>query len=278
MQKLTKIIGDARNKGAGDTIVLNIVREYLQVLILKAIYQSKYGRGLSFMGGTCLRICYDLKRFSEDLDFALDRKIASYSFKELNGLIALFLRNSNFEVDLQVSNEKIVQKSVIRVSKILHAFGLSRLKEQKIHIRLEVDTNPAKAGDSDRETFFVTKFDEMFPIIKHTDDTLFAGKVCAILNRTYTKGRDFYDLLWYLNRKKEINLRYLNGALKQTGLKRLFKSRDDVIAALEKKISEVKIAYIMKDIGRFLEDPLEETVLRKYPAAFAQAVKIYSGK
>ncbi|MEW6408487.1 MAG: nucleotidyl transferase AbiEii/AbiGii toxin family protein, partial [Patescibacteria group bacterium] len=49
----------------------NILREFLQVLILKTLYGSKYNTALIFMGGTCLRICYDIPRFSEDLDFNL---------------------------------------------------------------------------------------------------------------------------------------------------------------------------------------------------------------
>jgi len=275
MQKLTKIIRDVRGKGANDNAVLNIVREYLQVLILKTIYQSKYGRGLSFMGGTCLRICYDLKRFSEDLDFTLDRSVPNYSFGELNEIIAVFLKNTDFEVDLNISKDKVVQKSFIRLSKILHVFGLSPLHSQKISVKLEVDTNPVAVKDGEIETFFVTKFNEMFPIIKYTEDTMFAGKICAVLNRKYTKGRDFYDLLWYLNRKKKINFDYLNKSFKQAGLKKQFKNYADVLEELKKKIVEVKVSDIMKDIGRFLEDPTEEAVLIKYPAAFSQAVKLF---
>ena len=200
MQNLSKIIKEAKSKSATDNDILNLIREYLQVLILKAIYQSKYGRGLSFMGGTCLRICHDLKRYSEDLDFALDKKIPDYSFQELNKTIVSFLENTDFEVDIKMNDEKIVQKSFIRVSKVLHIFGISPLESQKIHVKLEIDTNPVNVSNKELETFFVNKFNEMFPILKHSDDTLFAGKICAVLNREYTKGRDFYDLLWYFNR------------------------------------------------------------------------------
>lgn len=273
MQKLTKIVTEAKRKGTNDNEILNMIREYLQVLILKAIYQSKYGRGLSFMGGTCLRICYDLKRYSEDLDFALDRGIPSYSFKELNKSIAVFLKNMDFEVDFKVSDDKVVQKSFIRVSGILHGFGLSPLQSQKVHVKLEVDTHPAKVTDQQIETFFVTKFDEMFPILKHKEEIMFAGKICAVLNRAYTKGRDFYDLIWYLNRKAEINVDYLNRLFRQVRLKEQFKDRKAVIKALDKKIENVNTAHIMKDIGRFLEDPSEEAWLKMYPAAFKQAAR-----
>ncbi len=133
MQNLTKLISEARKKSKTDQDILNLIREYLQVMILKAIYQSKYGKSLSFMGGTCLRICYDLKRFSEDLDFALDRKGKKYSFKELSEIIVNFLKNSDFEVDVKVSEDKMVQKAFIRVEKVLHVFGFSPMKSQKIH-------------------------------------------------------------------------------------------------------------------------------------------------
>lgn len=278
MQNLTKLIDEAKKHGADSSKILNLVREYLQVLILKAIYQSKYGGGLSFIGGTCLRICYDLKRFSEDLDFALDKKIEGYSFKELNEIIVSFLKNTDFDVDVNVSEDKVVQKSFIRVSRVLHAFGLSPLKDQKLHVKLEIDTNPVKIGDKEIQTFFVTKFNEMFPILMHTDDTLFAGKICAVLNRAYTKGRDFYDLLWYLNQKKNINVSYLNRALKQSGVNVSFRDGADVMKAVGKKVNEVDINDVLKDIDRFLEDSTEMKTMKNYPAVFAQMLGRYLGK
>lgn len=277
MQNLTRIIDEAKKKGINSNGILNIIREYLQILILKAIYQSKYGSGLSFMGGTCLRICHDLKRYSEDLDFTLDNKIPEYSFQNLNESIITFLKNTDFEVDTKISEDKIVQKSFIRVGKILHLFGISGLKSQKIHVKLEVDTNPIKISPTEIETFFVTKFNEMFPILKHNDDTLFAGKLCAVFNREYTKGRDFYDLLWYLNRKQKINLSYLNNAMKQANIEMKFKDANDVIDKLKTKIATVKVDDIMKDISRFLEDSTEEAVLKNYHAAFEQAATKYLG-
>lgn len=275
MQRLAQLVSDSKKKGVSSEGVLNLIREYLQVLILKAIYQSKYGSGMSFMGGTCLRICHDLKRYSEDLDFSLDGVIPAYSFRELNDIITSFLKNTDFEVDVHSNEDTVVQKSFIRVSKVLHVFGLSPLKDQKLHVKLEIDTRPVPVVTGEVETFFVAKFGEMFPILKHSDTTLFAGKICAVLNREYTKGRDFYDLLWYLNHKENINLRYLNAVFRQAGLDLQFRDAGHVIQALEEKMSSVNVADIMKDIGRFLEDPAEAVVLKQYPAVFAQVVKKY---
>lgn len=274
MQNLTKFITEAKKKGVSEEGVLNIIREYLQVLIVKAIYQSKYGSNMSFMGGTCLRICHNLKRYSEDLDFALEKKVPRYSFQALNDTIAAFLKNTDFEVDVHVKEDKVVQKSFIRVSKVLFVFGLSPLKSQKLHVKLEIDTRPVPISPKERETFFVAKFQEMFPIIKHTDETLFAGKICAVLNREYTKGRDFYDLLWYLNEKKDINLGYLKRAMKQAGIKKKWNKRI-VFDALKKRVKTVDVQVILKDISVFLEDPAEKEVLKQYPVAFVQALSRY---
>lgn len=279
MQKLTNLINETRKKaGVTDQNLLNLIREYLQVLILKAIYQSKYGRQLSFVGGTCLRICYNLKRFSEDLDFTLDHRQTDYSFADLHKVIASYLKNTDFEVDFTVSEDKVVQKSFVRISRVLHVFGLSPMNSQKLHIKLEIDTNPVPASKNELASYFVTKFEEIFPILKHTDQTLFAGKICAALNRLYTKGRDFYDLIWYLNRGTKINFNYLNKSFNQAGLTEQFKDEREVIEALKKRMATVKINDIMKDIGRFLEDPSEETWLKNYPAVFQQAAERYLNK
>lgn len=279
MQNLVKFIEDLKKRpSTTDQHVLNMIREYLQVLILKALYQSRYGRGLSFVGGTCLRICYNFKRFSEDLDFTLDREISNYSFEELNEIIGRFLRDTDFEVHLSVKSEKVVQKSFIRISKVLHSFGLSLRQEQKIHVKLEVDTNPIPVSNGCVETYFVTKFDEIFPILKHRDATLFAGKILAVLNRVYTKGRDFYDLIWYLKRKTEIDLEYLNRGLERAGLGLRFPDDESVIAALGKKVSRIRIGDITKDIGVFLEDPGEEKWLEDYTSVFQQCAKQYLKK
>ncbi len=51
--------------------VTQVVREYWEILILKGLYDSPFGRNLIFKGGIALRLAYDSPRFSEDLDFSL---------------------------------------------------------------------------------------------------------------------------------------------------------------------------------------------------------------
>ncbi|MCK4948034.1 MAG: nucleotidyl transferase AbiEii/AbiGii toxin family protein, partial [Candidatus Aureabacteria bacterium] len=62
---------------------VNRVREFLQIIVLKALYEKDYFRKVAFTGGTALRVLYGLRRFSEDLDFSLVSK-SGYDFKHLN--------------------------------------------------------------------------------------------------------------------------------------------------------------------------------------------------
>lgn len=276
MQKLQKIIyAQKQNASFSDQQLINLIKEYLQVFILKSIYQSKYGKNLSFMGGTCLRICHDLKRYSEDLDFALDQKETDYSFKKLNHIITNSLKYSDFLVDSNIQEDKTVQKSFIRVQEVLHLFGFSNLKSQKIHIKIEVDTKPVMIKKSEVEPFFVTKFNEIYPILKHTDPTLFAGKIVAILNRPYTKGRDFYDLIWYLTHKTEINMEYLNRCFMHYNLNLKFNTPEEVLQYLQKVVNKTDTTKILKDVERFIEDEEEKNWIKNYPALFQQVSKKY---
>ncbi len=146
----------------------------------------------------------------------------------------------------------------------LKSFG----KQQKLHIKIEVDTRPVPLQKGERESFFVNRFQEIFPILKHTLPTLFAGKILAILNRPYAKGRDYYDLIWYLSQKTELNLDYLNRGLKKDA----FKNTKGVMDALRKKIRATDAQTLLKDVGRFLEDASERQWIEQFDKLFEQLV------
>jgi predicted nucleotidyltransferase component of viral defense system len=270
MQSLVSLVERARKESPRITPeeLVNLLREYLQIQILKSIYQSKFGQNLSFVGGTCLRICYDLKRYSEDLDFNLDKKVVPHDFKKLCQVIQRDFLLRNIEVDLSISEKKTVQKAFIKVADVLEKLGLSRIKGQKIHIKIEVDTNPVDVRFGKVESFFVSKYNEIFPVLKHDLETLFAGKILAILGRPYQRGRDFYDLIWYLNHKARINLTYLNEGLREKGYR--FANEEAVFEKLDEVVAKIKPDFILRDIGRFLEDPSERSWLKRYQEVYFQ--------
>jgi predicted nucleotidyltransferase component of viral defense system len=60
-----------------------VVREYWELIVLKGLYESSFGRYLIFKGGTALRLTYSSPRFSEDLDFSLIKDALEGKFSSL---------------------------------------------------------------------------------------------------------------------------------------------------------------------------------------------------
>ncbi len=270
MQQLLMLIDQSLSRGK--QWATNIAREYLQVLILKAIYQSPFGRDLSFMGGTCLRLCYNLKRFSEDLDFSLDAHSKRYSFEALNNFIDRRLKELGLPVEVAVKGEKTVSRSFVRFP--LEPIGLSDRPGQKLHIKLEVDNHPPPIKRGDREEYFLSRHNELFPLLKHNESTLFAGKVLALMLRPQVLGRDCYDLIWYLRRETSCNFTYLNAGLHTAGEKvKKIQNRKDLLQAVENRMEGVSGKSILEDIEAFLEDSSEADWLRRYPEVFLQFAK-----
>lgn len=287
MQNLIKLLEQLRSESPHlpSQELIHRVREYLQILVLKSIYHSNLGTGLSFMGGTCLRICHNLKRYSEDLDFALDRTTKNYSFDRLIGVIIKDLEAAGYKIETRTDPSTVVQKSFLKFSGLSQPLGLTARKGQKLHIKLEVDTHPIKVTGRQMESFFINKYNEIFPILKHRKETLFAGKLLAILLRTYAKGRDYYDLIWYLSQHTAIDMEYLrNGIVQANKSGRAqtstpeFETAEEIFDYLGKIINKVDIAVILKDIERFLEDPKEEKWIKDYRRVFAQLAHSYLSK
>jgi predicted nucleotidyltransferase component of viral defense system len=179
----------------------NYLREYLQLLILKILDEKGYFRHIAFVGGTALRILYDLNRFSEDLDFCLIDK-AHFDFKAMIHVLVKELQQQNFQVEFTAKDNKTVASGFIKFNQLLLSLGVSPHLNQKLSIKIEIDCNPP--------TGFKTEFTminkEFLIGIQHYDlPSLFAGKLHAILCRAYTKGRDYYDLIWFLGRKIDPN-------------------------------------------------------------------------
>ncbi|MBM3712595.1 MAG: nucleotidyl transferase AbiEii/AbiGii toxin family protein [Actinobacteria bacterium] len=140
----------------------------------------------------------------------------------------------------------------------------------KNHPLLKVDTNPVDINFGKRESFFIAKYNEIFPILKHDLPTLFAGKILAILNRPYRRGRDFYDLIWYLSQKICINITYLNEGMKQSSIKAKFLDEEEIFERIDEIVSQIEPDFILKDISRFLEDTNDIAWIKNYKQVFQQ--------
>jgi hypothetical protein len=92
--------------------------------------------------------------------------------------------------------------------------------------------------------------------VNHYDKaSLLAGKLHAILARQYTKGRDLYDLVWYLADRAwpAPNLVFLNNALTQTGWAGPELQEGNWRNVLTNRLNELQWDRVRDDLMLFLE-------------------------
>lgn len=240
----------------------NVVREYLQARILECLQRAGAFIPLALQGGTALRFLYSLRRYSEDLDFSLDNPSLEFDFQfYLEKLKRLFV-SEGYQIEISFNSQYTVQSAFLKFEMLLFELGLSAHENEKITIKIKIDTNPpAGAGF---ETNLIRKY--IFLNLHHYDRaSLFAGKLHALLSRKFTKGRDVYDLLWYLSDPDwpAPNFIFLKNALMQTGWTGDFPNEKNWHAILNERLSMLDWQRVVSDVSPFLEDRVEVALLTK---------------
>lgn len=181
-----------------------LLREYLQYRMLRLIYRSKHASKLIFLGGTCLRLIHQNRRFSEDLDFD-NLGLDTEQFKELGEEVRAGLAMEGYEVEVEIKG-KTAFRCKVRFPGILFQHGLSHHAEQRVLIQF--DTEPQRY-DYAPEIKRLAKWDVAMDLPCCSQSLLLAQKCYAIMGRPRNKGRDFFDVVFLLSRNVEPDLNYL---------------------------------------------------------------------
>jgi len=203
------------------------LRDILQKICLLGLWRGGFFEYSAFYGGTALRMMYDLNRFSEDLDFSLLQVNESFSLGE-------FLANVNREIgawgitakiDFSMKSNSNIESAFIKTNtlKALLEFDIPKSKLSTLHrdeicaVKFELDTNPPCPFDYEFKYILEPL---PFSVCTMSLPDLFAGKMHAVLARSLqsrVKGRDWFDLIWFLRKKVPLNLPHLNARLIQSG-------------------------------------------------------------
>lgn len=239
----------------------NIVREYLQARILGAMQLAGAMIPLAFHGGTALRFLFSTGRYSEDLDFALEKNRDDYDFHKYLGSIRNGLTSEGYDVGLKISDKKMVHAAFVSFRGLPHELGLSPHRDETISVKIEVDTNPPKGAVL---TTTVVRHYVTLQLQHHDKASLLSGKMHAILQRSHLKGRDLYDLLWYLSDPSwpSPNLILLNNALRQTKWAREL-AESNWRRLVRGKIETMNWQNILDDIRPFLDTTANLGLLTK---------------
>jgi predicted nucleotidyltransferase component of viral defense system len=243
------------------------IREILQEIALVGLWRGKFFEHAAFYGGTALRIIYGLDRFSEDLDFTLLDKNRHFDWRLFERSVVEELESFGFTVSFS-EKEKHVEtavKSAFLKTNTMHALlqiGTKGFVKSGIHpdalirIKVEIDSEPVLGFDVEsvylREPLPV-------PIRAVKEPSLFAGKLHAALYRAWkqrVKGRDWYDLVWFLRRKTPLNPRYLEECMRAGGELASDETltEEKVKKLLNTRLEEIDLGAAKDDVRPFLRD------------------------
>ncbi|MFA7173703.1 MAG: nucleotidyl transferase AbiEii/AbiGii toxin family protein [Kiritimatiellia bacterium] len=240
----------------------NVLQEMMQHYVLASLSRAGFFADAIFHGGTCLRIVNGINRFSEDLDFLLKRPDPFFRWQSYLEAVRKDCAQEGipFEVQDKAESASAVRKAFLKTDSIGKLLTLDlpfeRYQARKLRIKLEIDTNPP-AGSS-FTTSYIT-FPVTAPLTTQTLESSFALKLHALLCRSYVKGRDWYDLVWYVARKVTPNLDLLQNALQQQGPwagEALTLTAGWVQQNMEATIRRIDWNMARNDVQRFL--PLRE--------------------
>jgi predicted nucleotidyltransferase component of viral defense system len=233
------------------------LREVMQEIALAGLNRGGFFEHAAFYGGTCLRVFYELPRYSEDLDFSLLRVDPEFSLEPY--FKAVREEFSALGIDVEVSTKIKSAASQIEsafVKNNTRIFDIHLQDKRQIKIKFEVDTQPP-LGFVTEEKLLLQPFSFYVKCFSLQD--LYAGKMHALLYRQWknrVKGRDWYDFEWYVRRGVLLNLAHFTQRARQSGgLSEITLSEFDFKAMLRKKIESLDVSSAKKDIERFILDP-----------------------
>lgn len=258
------------------------LREILQEIVLLGLYEGGFFKHAAFYGGTALRILHGLPRFSEDLDFSLLQSDPQFDLSGFEQSVIETLRSFGFETSIEIKSKSIdtaVQSAFIKGNTIEHLISIDTPasiigtfhRDQSVKIKLEVDTEPPLGFTTEEKLLLIPR---PFNIKVMNPSSLFAGKMHALLCRAWVsrpKGRDWYDLVWYIAHDIPLDLHHLNERLHQS-CKWLESNNISINGTIDQtklhelileRINQLDIELAKKDIRPFIKNSSELDIWSK---------------
>ena len=241
----------------------NALKEELQFYVLNFIYNHpEYSKWVMY-GGSALRIIHGLDRMSVDLDFEVAHEITPGFLGKLGTEVVEYFANT-YGVSAEFLTVKIISdRSLLLKFHVGEELILGHTSRQ---IHAKIDLNHFVAPKTAKERRPINYGQLSFVIVTYNMGALMASKLAAIFLREQRevnksiydyKGRDIYDLLWYMSKKIVPDFDYLNAKLKEKG-----KEIPDIKVLFDKLTMDIlnyeKMDDCLKDDLSFLfENPFQ---------------------
>jgi len=233
---------------------LNAQHQAMQQIVLAGLQKGGFFEHAAFYGGTCLRIFYNLPRFSEDMDFSLTEKNPTIHLENYFQAIQDVFAFTGKEVVI-TKKEKLnfgrVESAFLKED--TSAYDIAFRTEKTIKVKIELDTDPPLLFDTEQK-LLMKPYSLMVRCFTLPD--LFAGKMHALAYRnwkTRIKGRDWYDFEWYIRFNVPLNFRHLQERIREFSGQEV--SKEEFMHLLRERLSTADINQVKQDVLPFVDRP-----------------------
>ena len=202
---------------------MDILRQHevFEIEVLEKMNSAKMLDPLIFGGGSMLRLCHELNRYSVDLDFWFVKEISQNDF--FNKI------RKAFEKDYEITDAEMKHYTI-----------LFELRSAQYPKRLKIEIRREWKECDYQQTIAFSRFSTRQVMLKtHTLDQTMKNKIGAFLDRG--EIRDCFDIEFMLRRGVEIS----------------FKDEGQSIA-FQKKLARLKDRDFKVKLGSILEDDVRE--------------------
>ena len=232
-----------------------VQQEVMQLIALSGLARGGFFEKAAFYGGTCLHLFYGMERFSEDMDFSLLSPDPKFDFESYFPAIREEFALAGKEVEMQLKHKgkpSSIESAFLKESSEVFRIGFTTQKQIKVKIEVDIDPPPDFSTEIKLMTRPVSRWIRAYSI-----GDLYAGKVSAALFRAWrsrVKGRDWYDLEWYVRNGFVCNLKHLSARGRESNSNVDLSSREAVIAAFKERIATIDFKAASEDVRPFLKD------------------------
>ena len=246
------LMEEAEDSGLPTTKRRAILREYVQNIILNNVYKSREGRRMYFMGGTALRYCYRLPRFSEDLDFNA-KKLPYRVFQKISENAVKSLEYEGFKAELTTDEREGLYTAKINLPDIMQQYNITDARGVDLMVKLEVNQPhwPLKT-----QPHVLSYYGFNYTTTVMAESNLITEKLLALLNRN--RGRDIYDLLFMLKKKFPFD----KNILKANGLE---KDAEKLVTRRLENLGGKELERLAKQVQPFLFKEDDTELVKKAP-------------
>lgn len=258
IEEMKSLINKQSIQNKSNLYIRSLLKEFLQIYVLNFVYLNPlYSKVFVFTGGTCLRHCFGLNRLSEDLDFDLKNEIDVIALKNE---VEMYFKTEFMYKDLQVAVLQKGRQLLLKFPVLRELELASGSESDLLYVKMDLSLMVSEIYGENTTLKSVNNFNYL---VTHYDlPSLMANKMATILTRQrflgkenikVIKGRDYFDLLWFLDKKVYPNLNRLNDLLDASySMEQLMNLIDDKV----KIASTTSIQYLKQDLLPFIDNPL----------------------